>query len=189
MHAASKAALRIAYDSGMPQLVFVVVFLGCSGRPARLDEFMRLFIAATLLTILVSGPFPASGPWKYYSVPAHVDVSALSHFEPLRDGSVRHIPLGDMQGLISIPSLHTAMAILFIYALRGCGLLFPLFAALNIGMIASTPIEGGHYFVDVLAGAALAVGLIVLSRRRNSASRSAVAARPRSTALTGAVGR
>lgn len=171
-HPWSQVTLRLAYHSGLLQLVFVVLFLGFSQRPGRLDEFMRLFIVATLLTILVSGLLPAAGAWKHYAIGKPFDLASLSHFEALRDGRLRDIPLHAMQGLISIPSLHTVMALLLAYAMRATVLL-PVFVVLNAAMLASTPVDGGHYLVDVLAGAALAIGLIALERSRGAVPRAA----------------
>ena len=164
-HSSLRNMLSLAYASGLPQLAFVVVLLGFTARPARLDEFMRLFILATLLTVLISGLLPAAGAWKHHAFTPLPDLATLSHFEPLRDGSLRHIPLEQMQGIISIPSLHTAMAVLLAYAMRGVRVLGPLFALLNLAMVAATPIDGGHYLVDVIAGAALAAALIAVERR------------------------
>jgi membrane-associated phospholipid phosphatase len=165
-HPAWQSALRAAYQSGPPQIVLVVVFLGFSARPDRLDEFLRLFILATLACVLVSGPFPAAGTWKHYGARG-VDLSILSHFEALRSGAMREISLSKVQGLISIPSLHAAMAVLLVYAVRGTALL-PALAALNAAMLVSTPVDGSHYLVDVLAGVALAGLLIAINRARRT---------------------
>ncbi|ABE44452.1 hypothetical protein Bpro_2536 [Polaromonas sp. JS666] len=178
-HPTAQATLRFAYQSGLIQLVFVILFLGFTARAERLDQFMRLFIVATLLTIILSGPFPAAGAWKYYALPGPFNLSSLSHFELLRDGHLRDIPLGNMQGLISIPSLHSAMAVLLVHSMRGTRLL-PAFVVLNAAMLASTPIDGSHYFVDVLAGVVLAIGLIELDRRRGARPAMAVKALPAS---------
>lgn len=173
-HPAVQTTLRLAYQSGLAQLVFVLLFLGLAARPERLDQFMRLFMAATLLTILVSGLFPAAGAWKHYALTQGVDLPSLSHFESLRDGRMRDIPLlSHMQGLISIPSLHAAMAVLLVHAMRGTQLQ-PAFVALNFAMLVSTPVDGGHYLVDVLAGIALAVGLIAFEHRRRRAATDGV---------------
>jgi hypothetical protein len=165
--------LHFAYASGLPQIVFVVLFLGFSGRAAQLDTFMRLFILATLATVLLSGPFPAAGSAKYFAAgtPMTDIVASMSHFEPLRDGRMRDIPLGLTQGLISFPSLHTVLAVLLVHAMRGTVLL-PAFVALDTAMIVATPVDGGHYLVDVLAGALLAGVLIVLERRRTTDARA-----------------
>ena len=177
-HTVTQALLRVAYASGLLQLVFVVVFLGLTGRRERLEEFMLLFIAASLLTIAATGVFPASGAWKFYAAAASFDLSSLSHFAPLRDGSLRDIALEKMQGLISIPSLHSAMAVLLVYAVRATRIVAPVFIALDLAMLASTPIDGGHYLVDVLAGVALAVALVAFSRRRATCTRAAVRIAP-----------
>jgi len=166
-HRPVQTVLRFAYHSGLIQLVLVVLFLGFSNRPERLEEFMRLFIVGTLLTILLSGVLPAAGTWKYHAPAGSFDLSSLSHFELLRDGRMRDIPLREMQGLIAIPSLHTVMAVLFVYVMRGTRLVVPVFVV-NVAMLVSTPVDGGHYVVDVLAGAALAIGLIALERRRST---------------------
>lgn len=165
-HPPVQTVLHFAYHSGLVQLVLVVLFLGFSSRPERLDEFMRLFIVGTLLTILLSGLLPAAGAWKYHVPTGSFDLSTLSHFELLRDGRMRDIPLREMQGLIAMPSLHTAMAVLFVYAMRCTRLVVPVFVV-NVAMLVSTPVDGGHYVVDVLAGAVLAIGMIVLERRHS----------------------
>lgn len=163
-HPTIRATLGLAYSIGLVQLAFVVLFLGLSARPAQLDEFMRLFIASSLVSIVISCVLPAAGTWKYYALTSQFNASMLAHFELMRDGLMRDIPLGHMQGIISFPSMHSAMAVLLANAMRGTRL-FPLFVVLNAAMLASTPIDGGHYLVDVIAGVALALGLIVLDRR------------------------
>ena len=169
-HPGLRAVLRLAYFSGLPQIALIVLFLGFSGRGVQLEGFIASFIGVTLFSIALSAFIPAAGPWAYYGLAPHlVDASAMSHFEPLRAGSLRHIDLSRMQGLISIPSMHTAIAILVAYAMRSAGTWTWVFAALNLAMIVATPIEGGHYLIDVPAGAALAVVLIGLQRRRRSA--------------------
>ncbi|MBW8828545.1 MAG: phosphatase PAP2 family protein [Burkholderiales bacterium] len=173
-HPNIQTMLSFAYQSGMMQLIFVLLFLGFCARAEQLDQFMRLFIVATLLTIVASGFFPAAGTWQHYALAEKLDLLSLSHFDLLRDGRMRDIPLGQhMQGLISMPSLHAATAVLLMHAMRGTRLV-PAFIALNLAMLVSTPIDGGHYLVDVLAGIALAVGLIALEPRRSARPRSAV---------------
>jgi len=176
--ALAQAMLGVAYASGLLQMVFVVVFLGLTGRREALEEFMLLLIGATLLTIVASGVLPAAGAWKHYAVAGSFDLSSLSHFEPLRDGSLREIALEKMQGLISIPSLHAAMAVLLVHAVRTSRVVLPVFGALDLAMLASTPIAGGHYLVDVLAGVALALALIAFSRRRATRPHDATRAAP-----------
>jgi hypothetical protein len=166
--------LHLAYTSGLPQFVIVVLFLGFGNRAAQLDTFLRLFVLATLAAVLVSGLLPATGSAKFFTAVAPMPdvIASLSHFEPLRNGRMHEIPLRHMQGLVSFPSMHTVLAVLFVHAMRGTVLL-PAFVALDAAMIVSTPIDGGHYLVDVLAGALLAGALIALEHRRISDARTA----------------
>lgn len=161
---ALQAVLHHAYYSGLLQIAAVVVYLGGAARSAQLREFMRLLILATLITIIVSSIAPAAGAWKYYGLGASFDLGSMSHFELLRSGAMREIQLGAAQGLISMPSLHAVMAVLLAYAMRGTLLQWPMIV-LNAAMLVSTPLEGGHYFVDVAAGIGLALALIAWLRR------------------------
>jgi membrane-associated phospholipid phosphatase len=73
--------------------------------------------------------------------------------------------LSDLPGLTTFPSFHTAMGLIVIWCARGSRLLFAPMLALNALMIASTPVFGSHYFIDILAGAALAAAAVLLLRR------------------------
>ena len=174
-HQTTKAVLHLAYFSGLGQIVFVVIFLGFTARHDALNEFLHLFIVASLVSIALSGVVPAAGAWNYYDLTAGYDLPSLTHFEMLRNGQLREINLDRMQGLISIPSMHAATAVLLINAMRQARLLLPVFIVLNGAMIVATPVEGSHYLVDVLAGVALAAGLIgVYSFQHLRSSASAI---------------
>ena len=56
---------------------------------------------------------------------------------------------------------------LLVYPVRRTSVVLPVFAGLDLAMLASTPNVDGHYLVDVLAGSALALMLIGLSRERS----------------------
>ncbi|MEI7609953.1 MAG: phosphatase PAP2 family protein, partial [Rhodospirillaceae bacterium] len=55
-------------------------------------------------------------------------------------------------GIVTFPSFHSALAVLLVWAARGLGRMIIPVAALNAVVLAVTPIYGGHYFVDVIAG-------------------------------------
>ena len=69
-----------------------------------------------------------------------------------------------MQGIVTMPSYHTVMAVLLTYAFRRTGLVGYGIATLNLVMLLSIPPIGGHYLVDMLAGGALALGAIAVQR-------------------------
>jgi len=151
--------LIFAYSSFMPQASVVIIHLSFTGRLRQLTEFNTIFIITNLITIIFSGFFPAAGPGKYYQGLVHVDLSGISQLEPLRDGTLRTIDLAHLQGLVSIPSFHTIMAILLTYSMRHTKMRW-IFLILNITMLVSIPICGEHYLTDMIGGV-ITVALVI----------------------------
>jgi hypothetical protein len=87
----------------------------------------------------------------------------MFHFELLRSGLMKTIDLSSVQGLISIPSYHTVLGILLCWAVRGTRLC-PFAILVNSAMLLATPLVGGHYFLDLVAGATVTVGAVILRR-------------------------
>ena len=58
---------------------------------------------------------------------------------------------------MQFPSFHTALSILMIVALRGCGPVGWIAGFYNFLILLTVPIDGGHYFVDMIAGGTIAV--------------------------------
>jgi len=170
--------LRIAYISGGIQLVLVPMLAGLLGHADYLREFLSSLTLSCALLLLIAAPWPAVGAYVHFGIASPGELATISHFSALRDGSLRAIDLSQMQGLISLPSYHTTMALIFIQAMRWTRRGFVLACVLNLTMIASTPTEGGHYLVDVIAGLGLWLltmcMLRVLLRRSTPALRTQV---------------
>jgi membrane-associated phospholipid phosphatase len=64
-----------------------------------------------------------------------------------------------------MPSFHTICGLLIVYACRGHRYLWLAAVAYATVMIASTPIMGGHYFVDLIAGALLTAAVVAIDKR------------------------
>ncbi|EON13740.1 phosphatase PAP2 family protein [Pandoraea sp. SD6-2] len=156
--------LPLAYDSGMPQIALVVLLLSFTGRFAELRQFANAMTGACLATIAISGLIPAAGAFVHFGG-SPGELATLSHFAPLRAHTLTVVDLSALQGLISMPSFHAVMAVLLAYAVRRCRAAFAVLAPLNALVLLSTLSEGGHYLVDVLAGIALAIVAIKLTRR------------------------
>jgi membrane-associated phospholipid phosphatase len=86
-------------------------------------------------------------------------------FTMLRNGSLTVIDLSELQGVVSFPSFHTVLGVITTYALRDTLWLMIPVLLINGTMIVSTMPIGGHHLVDVLAGAGLTVGAMLLLRR------------------------
>jgi membrane-associated phospholipid phosphatase len=100
--------------------------------------------------------------------PAIIPVAQETHlpiFHGLRDGTFRALTAMTAEGIITFPSFHAALAVIFAVALWPVPILLRWIGlALNILMIASTPIDGGHYFIDVIAGIAIGTFCVIAVR-------------------------
>ncbi|WP_168788361.1 phosphatase PAP2 family protein [Paraburkholderia aromaticivorans] len=157
--------LNLAYGSGLAQTIAVPLVLGLSGARLELANHVMRFMLATLICLVVATLLPAASAFLHFHIADPGTSSTVSTFFPIRNGTLRVFDLGDQQGLVSMPSMHTAMAILFAYALRRVPVVAYVAAILNAVMIASTPTHGGHYLIDVVAGVLLAVTTIMLVKR------------------------
>jgi membrane-associated phospholipid phosphatase len=141
-HPVVSRVLEASYNAMLPELVGAVLYLGFR-REAR--SLLTSLIVAGLITVCISGLVPAIG-----HLPNAPHVPALL---ALRAGRVLD---GIPQGLVSFPSYHAAVAILLTIAFRRHAWLFPVACVVNGLMVISTLTTGGHYLVDVLAGAGVA---------------------------------
>ncbi len=155
-HALINSILHITYYSLFFQLLAIPWFLGLTGRGRYLREMLSTTMLSCLLTIAISAVFPAHSAYTYFHVEVEEKLLSVSHFDLLRNGIMRAIDIGATQGLVSMPSYHTILAILFTWSLRSCRPAFLLAIIWNFVMILSTPTEGGHYLVDVFGGIATA---------------------------------
>lgn len=159
----------VAYHSLAVQMVACILALAATGRIDRL----RLMVAAALLsgltTILFSGLMPAFGnlfaPDAYRQLWPSIAWLERDLVAGLRDGSLRQLDLSHLMGIVSFPSYHATLTIILAWSVRPIrGAFLP--AALWAGLtVAATPLFGGHYVVDVIAGLLLALGAIAVARR------------------------
>ncbi len=162
-HSNVRLMLTIAYFSGLPQIFCSIIFLAHIRRDDRNEELWWGCAIALILTSFLSGLFPAGGTLYYHQVGLD-DAVHLPHFLALRAGHLTHFAFRELAGIVSFPSYHTVMALMLIYAYRelyGFRYVF----ALNIVMLVSTPINGGHYLVDMIGGAAVTVVAAFLAHR------------------------
>ena len=174
--------LRFAYQSMLPQAAIAALLLPALGQGERLKIFIAGFAIAAMITIFVSAFTPALSMWPLVPDAAarfpNLDPAAgfvhVPHVLGLRDGTFTTLMIVGGEGILTFPSFHTAFGVLLIHAFWATRwyVRWP-FLALNLLMIAATPIDGGHYLVDVIAGGAIA-GLAILLA--TAASRRGVAA-------------
>lgn len=150
-------SLRVAYGSIGWQPFLSIPLLSFLGPRGRNAEFLAAGLIGLVITTIIATFIPATGPSFVPGAHSELDkVLTALH-------SRSHVPLPYM-GIVTFPSYHTVLAILFVYAHRGIRWTFPFFALLNFFMLLSTPTFGNHYLVDMLGGTAVAVVTIALVR-------------------------
>ena len=135
---------KLAYFSAIPQTAILLLI---SAEQATLWLFLRRFMLAALFTVCCFYFAPAEG------VSTSVTPGIAERFHALRAGA--DLDWQRAEGIITFPSFHTAWALLLIASFWHTRLRWPVLA-MNVAMIASTVTTGGHYYVDVLAGAVVA---------------------------------
>jgi hypothetical protein len=135
-------------------MLLAIVFLPAAGRAERGIELVLLALWTVLAVSAISALYPALG-----ANPARFDY--LPDLLALRNPGPWVFELSDMKGIVSMPSYHTTLGVLFIYAFRGVGVLGWAVGALNAVMLAAIPPIGDHYLCDMAAGGAIAVVAIV----------------------------
>ncbi len=167
------AVLLIAYDSSLPQVALIVVFLALSGRQAALDRFLIAFMVSALVTIVVWTAFPTFGAYVYYlaqgmevsAAGLAVDPAYARTLLAMHAGTFAPFGFDTIVGLVGFPSFHTCLAVLCAFALWGVRGLGPLALAVNLLVLFSVPAQGGHHLADVLGGI-VTVGIAMWLARR-----------------------
>jgi hypothetical protein len=168
-------AIWLSYGYGMIRwpIFAIPVVLAAKGRFARIEEFTFAFGLALIATTILSALVPAIGVYqqigldpgsvKNLNVQAYLD--QLRDLPPTRDGALRHLHLLGLGGIVTFPSFHAASAVLYAWALWPVRWMRPI-AVLAFGaMLAATPINGGHYFIDIAAGIGVAILAIAAAHR------------------------
>jgi hypothetical protein len=161
--------LVVAYNSMSPQVLLAIIYFSPTDRSARIQDLLLLAGATLAATALISAIWPTLGP---YAAHGAGDVAYLRDLLALRAGGPWQFELLAMEGLVTMPSYHTVMAVLLTYVFRRTGLVGYGIAALNVVMLLSVPPIGGHYLVDVFAGGALALGAIAVHRAQRHGANS-----------------
>jgi membrane-associated phospholipid phosphatase len=171
-HRRFRDLIGLAYFHLTDEAVLVLFVTGIF-YPARARSVATALIVSSLLTIPVLWVFPVAGPFVAFGHTGLPQAGYTEHYLAMRAHAMAAIPLDDPRGIVSFPSYHAAAAVLLSYLLRGIPVLFPVSLVVNAAMILGTPVLGGHYLVDVLAGLAVAGATILVIERVTGGQRIA----------------
>jgi hypothetical protein len=163
-HALISRVLTLAYITIGPQLFLPVIVLGLFKQErAHLWEYCFNFHFCLVLTLLALALFPAACAFNFYGFESTLDQARFTtHFMSVRAGSFSEVHFDKMEGLISMPSFHVAAGLMVTWAFRDHRIWRACLVCLNALMIAATFMSGAHYFIDVVATAALFVAGVVI---------------------------
>ena len=165
--------LQLAYGVLLPEIALAVIVLGTLGRIAALYRFVLAVAIGALISILIWTLVPSFGAMSVYAL----DPTTIAKLHVVTDGAygqalVRMLHDGpgliapdQIKGMIGFPSYHAVLALLLAWYFRGVRWLRWPVLALNVIVIAATPIEGGHHWLDVFAAVPVASLAIVAARR------------------------
>jgi membrane-associated phospholipid phosphatase len=149
----------------------IPIVLGVTHRYRRMQEFTLAFAIALIVTTAITALVPAAAIYdeQFFANPGapFTSTAFLDHlrdFPRVRDGSLRVLDMANLTGIVTFPSFHAATAVIYLWALWAVWWIRPVAVLANIGMLLATPYIGGHYFVDVFAGIAIAIAAIAAAR-------------------------
>lgn len=170
---ARPSLLKIAnflYNSLTWQALYLCLLLGLMARVRNMREIFWIIFLSALITDLVAIALPAYGPFQTFGLSSYGGY--LPDMKHLKSGSDLTFALSRMTGVISFPSFHTVLALAYAYGFRKTGIIGHVIAALNALMLLTVPFIGGHYLIDMIAGAAvMIVSLMVVKAAPHIAHR------------------
>ena len=153
--------LTFAYGSMIPQILFGIIFFSHVKRHSGANELWWITMIALVITSLVSGVLPALGTYFYYKENVEAAIH-IPHLLALRNFTMTTFPVSTLGGIVTFPSFHMVSVVVLCYPYRHYKKIFPVILTLNSLMLISIPTHGGHYLVDMIAGALVAWASILI---------------------------
>jgi hypothetical protein len=168
-HVSIQRLFHFAYDTISIQIALPLVVFAFSQRLDDVRVYLLAFVIAFMVTIFVSALMPAAGPIVFvdrasFAILKFTGATPLDHLVRLRAAGplIFTDPAG---GIATFPSFHTTVAVLTPLTLRRYHRSFIVLLVLDAAMLGGTLTEGAHYYVDILAGAAMAFCAHALAKR------------------------
>ena len=161
------------YSSINWQPFLLVMVVTCRGTVRGHERFITAWALGLALCVLPFHWLPALSPYNYYGIgwedvgtpTAALAWQFLPIMEGLRSGSIDQLSVHTLSGMVTMPSFHACAAVILAWCFWPMRKLRWPMLALNIGMFASAVPSGGHYLIDLGAGAAVAGVAIAATNR------------------------
>ena len=157
-----------------PFPVLIIAALALTGEERRITRFLSAYALSLALTDMIFLFFPMKAALLYWvgDHPPYMPATGTHYaivVAQLQAGTFPQLRMEELSGLIGFPSFHAAAALLYIWAAWPLKTYRYPVLALNLAMLAATPVEGAHFVSDVVAGllvATLGIAAVVLLTRR-----------------------
>ncbi|HUX78916.1 MAG TPA: phosphatase PAP2 family protein [Alphaproteobacteria bacterium] len=137
------------YNAYLIQFPLIIFYFSFFDKVTVLQRFLMQVMIAALLTNFISGILPASGPYTWYGYTPNKELAlALKQLLLLRENIV---DIRTTSGIVTFPSFHSIMALLYTYTFRNEPkyIFIPILLLNLLVIFACIPI-GEHYFADIL---------------------------------------
>lgn len=160
--------LDFCYNTFVPQLIFMPLFLCLLKMPLRGIAFVAGYAILCFISCIICIWYPALGTYSHYNVLA-TDVPNISskygyffleQFNAVRSNPNFILTAEESAGIVTFPSVHAGTACLLIWTTWAIPYLRYPFLVVNLLMCVGALSQANHYAVDVIAGAGIA-GLTV----------------------------
>ena len=170
-HPSANTMLKLAYVSVMPQTLVLLLALGWRRRVEELYRLSLALSAGAVITLAVWTLAPSFGAFSVFTLPDAVagKLGLVLGFDyghalvqMLKDGP-GFISPSELRGIVGFPSYHTLQALVLTWYARGLkGFRWPAIL-LNLAVLVSIPVQGGHHLVDMFGGMAVTVVSIAVA--------------------------
>lgn len=154
-------ALKKSYVQTGPYLYISLVVLLVTDRQLMAWRLFLIWGWSFLVISLIALAAPALGCFSQLSadqvdhLPKGAGRYAMRTFHDFRNSAEPVLSLGRVSGVITFPSFHTACALVLAQAWHGVRMIGALAKVLTAVIIFSCVPIGGHYLIDLAAGAAV----------------------------------
>lgn len=163
--------LYVLYENTGLAIILLLFTLSLSRDRIGLQRLVFVFSSTSMICALCNMFTPAVGAVSYYHIPNSVmrafpsgaGVYFLNTFHRFHSGAANSVALDDLNGVVTFPSFHAAMAVMVAWGLRRvpyvrvCAVLFALL------IFPASLLRGGHYVIDLVGGATVCLAAILLS--------------------------
>jgi hypothetical protein len=165
--------LDAVYWVSFPAILLLTCVLFICGERRHGAAMTFLFVSTLTACAVVGSLLPATGPLVNHpllpgeikGLPDYAGVWYIEGIESYRSGASKTVDFSQPVAVLTFPSFHTCMLLIFFWGARPLAWLRWPFLILSVLTFLSVFPIGGHYLADAIGATAIVVSALVLVRR------------------------